>query len=106
MHRVVDASLYPEIPRIHFKSRSIHARMRVFVLHAGHHTSFPQDVLKTNMMVSGRAVATALCALGTTSAFTGPLAAGSFRAVSVRCVDDVQLQFKDRHVLLVCHPDR
>ncbi|CAM9732895.1 unnamed protein product [Scytosiphon promiscuus] len=31
------------------------------------------------MMVSGRAVATAFCALGTTSAFTGPLA-GSFRA--------------------------
>lgn len=47
---------------------------------------------KTIMMVSGRAVATALCALGTTSAFTGPLAAGSFRAVSLRSVDGVQLQ--------------
>lgn len=46
---------------------------------------FPKRDLKaTIMMVSGRAVATALCALGTTSAFTAPLAAGSFRAVSVR----------------------
>lgn len=33
------------------------------------------------MMKSGRVMATALCALGSTSAFTGPLA-GTFRSVS------------------------
>ncbi|CAM9473717.1 unnamed protein product, partial [Ectocarpus fasciculatus] len=36
--------------------------------------SLREAIEATSMMVSGRAVATALCALGTTSAFTAPLA--------------------------------
>lgn len=43
-------------------------------------TSLREAIEVTSMMVSGRAVATALCALGTTSAFTAPPA--GFRAVS------------------------
>ncbi|CAM9158170.1 unnamed protein product, partial [Ectocarpus sp. 4 AP-2014] len=41
-------------------------------------TSLGEAIEVTSMMVSGRAVATALCALGTTSAFTAPVA--GFRA--------------------------
>lgn len=60
-----------------------HARVAACLSCRASYTYHPKGDLNPSMMVSGRAVATALCALGTTSAFTGPLA-GSFRAVSRR----------------------
>lgn len=65
--------------RVH-ELRSIHRPLLPFYFN---HVAYRQSIVRLlhSMMKSGRAVATALCALGTTSAFTGPLA-GSIRSVS------------------------